>query len=122
MEWLYLVIASVLEVGWIFSLKELSFAAIRKLSIHSFFEQPLESFWCILPLIGYIILGLGNIYFFSLAMKQISASTAFAIWMAITLAGVKFIEVLFYKESIRPSDYIFLTLLLVAIIGLKKNS
>jgi quaternary ammonium compound-resistance protein SugE len=122
MQWFYLVIASVLEVGWIFSLKKLSFAELKKISFQAISNQPAESTWVILPLLGYVLFGLGNIYFFSLAMKHISASTAFAIWMALTLVGVKLIEVIFYKEAIKPLDYFFLGLLLVAIIGLKKSS
>jgi quaternary ammonium compound-resistance protein SugE len=122
MQWLYLVIASLLEIGWIFSLKKLSFAELKKLSAQYISQAPVESALIILPLLGYILFGIGNIYFFSLAMKQISASTAFAIWMAITLAGVKFAEVVFYKEPVRPLDYVFLALLLVAIVGLRKSS
>jgi quaternary ammonium compound-resistance protein SugE len=121
MQWFYLVMASLLEVGWIFSLKKLSFAELKKISLQAISQQPTESAWIILPFLGYVLFGLGNIYFFSLAMKQISASTAFAIWMALTLVGVKLIEVIFYKEAIKPLDYIFLALLVVAIIGLKKS-
>ncbi len=122
MQWFYLIIASLLEVGWIFSLKKLSFVELKKISLHSIAQQPAESAWVILPFLGYILFGLGNIYFFSLAMKQISASTAFAIWMALTLVGVKLIEVVYYKEAMKPLDYVFLGLLVVAIIGLKKSS
>ncbi len=122
MQWLYLFIASLFEVGWIFSLKKLSFAEIKKISFQAISQHPTDNFIILLPLLGYIGFGLANIYFFSLAMKQIPASTAFAIWMALTLVGVKLIEVIFYKEAIKPLDYVFLALLAVAIIGLKKSS
>ncbi|MFM9839888.1 MAG: DMT family transporter [Cyclobacteriaceae bacterium] len=122
MQWLYLIAASLLEVGWIFSLKKLSFTELKKISVQVVSQHPVESAWVILPFLGYVLFGTGNIYFFSLAMKQISASTAFAIWMALTLVGVKLIEVIFYKEAIKPLDYVFLALLVVAIIGLKKSS
>jgi quaternary ammonium compound-resistance protein SugE len=121
MEWLYLIIASILEVGWIFSLKKINFHAIKGISFHLFTEKPTESIGTLLPLVGYAVFGLGNIYFFSLAMKKIPASTAFAVWMAITLAGVKAIEVVFFKEPIKMTDYLFLALLVIAIMGLKKN-
>jgi multidrug transporter EmrE-like cation transporter len=121
MQWLYLIIASVFEIGWIFSLKKLGFAEIRKISFQSLSQQPSESFLTVLPLLGYIGFGLANIYFFSLAMKQIPASTAFAIWMGVTLTGVKLIEVLFFKEVSKPMDYVFLALIALAIIGLKKS-
>ncbi len=121
MQWFYLITASLLEIGWIFSLKRLSFAALKKISFSSLSQTPSESLLILLPLLGYVIFGLGNIYFFSLAMKHISASTAFAIWMGLTLAGVKLVEVLVFKEVTKPTDYIFLALMIVAIMGLKKS-
>jgi multidrug transporter EmrE-like cation transporter len=120
MQWLYLFIASLFEIGWIFSLKKLSFAEIKKISFQAMAQHPTDNLLALLPLLGYIGFGLGNIYFFSLAMKQIPASTAFAIWMGVTLAGVKLIEVLLFKEAIKPIDFLYLGLILVAIIGLKK--
>lgn len=120
MQWLYLFIASLFEIGWIFSLKKLSFAEIKKISLQAIAQHPSDSLAIILPLIGYIGFGLANIYFFSLAMKQIPASTAFAIWMGVTLVGVKLIEVILLKEAIKPIDFLYLGLILVAIIGLKK--
>lgn len=121
MQWLYLFIASLFEIGWIFSLKKLSFAEIKKVSLQAIAQHPTDNLVILLPLIGYIGFGLANIYFFSLAMKQIPASTAFAIWMGVTLAGVKIIEVVFFKEAIRSMDYLFLGLLVIAIIGLKRS-
>lgn len=121
MQWLYLFIASLFEIGWIFSLRKLSFAEIKKISFHAIAQHPTDNLIILLPLLGYIGFGLANIYFFSLAMKQIPASTAFAIWMGVTLAGVKLIEVSFFKEAIKPMDYVYLGLILVAIVGLKKS-
>ncbi len=120
MQWLYLFIASLFEIGWIFSLKKLSFAEIKKVSIQAMTQHPTDNFIVLLPLLGYIGFGLANIYFFSLAMKEIPASTAFAIWMGVTLAGVKLIEVLLFKEAIKPIEFLYLGLILVAIVGLKK--
>jgi len=120
MQWLYLFIASLFEIGWIFSLKKLSFAEIKKISFQAIAQHPTDNLLSLLPLLGYIGFGLANIYFFSLAMKQIPASTAFAIWMGVTLAGVKLIEVLLFKEAIKPIDFLYFGLILVAIIGLKK--
>jgi quaternary ammonium compound-resistance protein SugE len=121
MQWLYLFIASLFEIGWIFSLRKLSFAEIKKISLQAITQHPTENLIVLLPLLGYISFGLANIYFFSLAMKHIPASTAFAIWMGLTLAGVKVIEVFLFKEAIKPMDYIYLGLILIAIIGLKKS-
>ncbi|NOS94380.1 MAG: hypothetical protein HOP30_20900 [Cyclobacteriaceae bacterium] len=121
MQWLYLIIAAFLEVGWIFSLKKMSFAELKKISFQLVIDQPLAASELLLPLVGYILFGLGNIYFFSLAMKHIPASTAFAIWMGLTLAGVKLVEVLILKHETKPIDLVYLAMLVIAIIGLKKN-
>ncbi|MFY8036384.1 MAG: DMT family transporter [Cyclobacteriaceae bacterium] len=121
MQWLYLIISALLEVGWIFSLKKLSFADLKKISLQFVIDQPQTATGLLLPLFGYILFGLGNIYFFSLAMKHIPASSAFAIWMGITLAGVKLVEVLILKNETKPIDLVYLAMLVIAIIGLKKN-
>jgi multidrug transporter EmrE-like cation transporter len=121
MQWLYLFIASLFEIGWIFSLKKLSFAEIKKISFQAIAQHPTDNLVALLPLLGYVGFGLANIYFFSLAMKEIPASTAFAIWMGVTLAGVKMIEVFFFKDAIKPMDFVYLGLILIAIIGLKKS-
>ncbi|MFM8913029.1 MAG: DMT family transporter [Flammeovirgaceae bacterium] len=121
MQWLYLIIAAVFEIGWIFSLKKLSFSQIKKISFQSIAQQPTDNFMILLPLLGYIAFGLANIYFFSLAMKHIPASTAFAVWMGVTLAGVKLIEVVFFQEPIKGMDFVYFALILVAVTGLKKG-
>ncbi len=121
MQWLYLIIAALLEVGWIFSLKKFSFAELKKFSFQLVIDQPQTATGLLLPLVGYILFGLGNIYFFSLAMKHIPASTAFAIWMGLTLAGVKLVEVLILKHETKPIDLVYLAMLVIAIIGLKKT-
>jgi multidrug transporter EmrE-like cation transporter len=41
--------------------------------------------------------------------------------MGVTLAGVKMIEVFFFKDAIKPMDFVYLGLILIAIIGLKKS-
>lgn len=122
MQWLYLIIAALLEVGWIFSLKKFSFVELKKISFQLVIDQPLAAIELLLPLVGYILFGLGNIYFFSLAMKHIPASTAFAIWMALTLAGVKLVEMTFDKQPLRMIELLFLGLILIGIVGLKATN
>lgn len=113
--WLFLLAASVMEMGWIFSLKFLSIDDLKKISWSaSYFRSTV-------PLLGYIGFGLANIYFFSLALKKIPTSTAFAIWTVIVLIGVKLIDTWILKEPSKASDYFFMFLALVAILGLKRN-
>jgi quaternary ammonium compound-resistance protein SugE len=73
----------------------------------------------ILPLLGYIVFGLGNIYFFSLAMREIPASTAFAVWMALALVFTKVIDVAVFQQPYNMQQVIFTLVILIGIAGLK---
>src|SRR5882762_9742600 len=118
MAWIYLLIASLLETGWTFSLKLLDFKKIRLIEWHSFLRRK-ENLIILTPLTGYIVFGLGNIYFLSKAMKVIPASTAMAAWLGVALIGVKLVDVLYFKESFQVSQLFYFSLILVGVIGLK---
>ncbi len=121
MAWIYLFIASLFEVGWMFSLKFISFDKFKTISSQTFSSDPWKVILIILPFIGYVVFGIGNIYCYSISLKTIPASTAFAAWMGVALAGVKLIEIFVFKEPTKTMDYFFLGLMVIAIIGLKKN-
>ena len=121
-NWIYLLIDSLLEVCWTISLKNVSFSKLSTISFAGLQKDTGQTLLIVLPFIGYVIFGVGNVYFFSQAMKVIPASTAFATWMAMTLVGIKLWEVFFMKESTQVSDYFYLALIVIAIIGLKKNN
>ncbi len=73
----------------------------------------------IAPLLGYIIFGIGNIYYFSLAMKHIPTATAFAVWTSISIILIKAAEMLFFNQRISYAEIFFISLITVGIIGLK---
>lgn len=78
--------------------------------------------WAIIaPFAGYVIFGLGNIFFFSLAMKEIPASTALAVWMGTALIGVKLVELFFFKGDLNVYQFFYMALILIGIVGLKRN-
>jgi quaternary ammonium compound-resistance protein SugE len=117
MAWLFLFIASVCEICWIYSLK---FFSWKKLSTFSFSNVfALENLALLLPGLGYVLFGVGNIICFSKAMKSIPASVAFAAWMAVALIGVKIVDVLVLKDSLSLPQIAFMILILIGIIGLK---
>ncbi len=120
-HWLYLLIASILEIGWTFSLKYINVSDLKKISIKTFFSQADKNLFILLPFAGYVLFGIGNIYFFSMAMKQIPASTAFAVWMALALGGIKLIEIVFFKGSSSLPDLVYFSFIIIGIIGLKKD-
>ena len=71
------------------------------------------------PFVGYLVFGLANIYLFSLAIKQISTATAFAVWTAVTLLLIKVAETAFFNQRTSWIEMFFLMLIMVGIIGLK---
>jgi quaternary ammonium compound-resistance protein SugE len=117
-SWIYLVIASCFEVCWIFSLKALDMKKITQIRWATIFSDlaPIQT---LLPLIGYIAFGLGNIYFFSQSMKTIQASTAFAVWMGLALIFSKAFDILVFREAYNIQQIIFTLVVLIGIIGLK---
>ena len=119
--WLYIVIAAVFEACWVYSLKFLSMKAIGGIAVSTMFSE-IAPWKTLMPLLGYIVFGLCNIYFFSMAMKSIPASTAFAVWMALALIFSKLLDVFVFNEAYNVQQILFMGVLLVGIIGLKYYS
>jgi quaternary ammonium compound-resistance protein SugE len=101
MHWIYLIIASTLEIAWIMSLK------------YS------DGFTRIIPLIFYAISGFGSAYFLSLALRSIPLATAYAIWMGIAMIGTTIIGILFLKESTQIIRLLCMLLILCGVVGLR---
>jgi len=116
--WVYLLIAAVFESCWIYSLKFLNMKQILDVKANLLMHDIKE--WKVfLPLAGYIIFGLCNIYFFSMAMKNIPASTAFAVWMALALIFSTLLDIFVFKTSYSYQQLFFTGVVLVGIVGLK---
>ena len=120
MAWINLFIAALFEVGWMFSLKFLSFKKIGGIRWSTFFQNP-AGIVTLIPLLAYLILGLANVYFLALAMKQISTSVAFAVWTGVSLIGLKVIEMTVYKEPYSFKEFVFFALILAGVVGLKSR-
>lgn len=104
MPWIYLLFASILEVGWIISLKE----------THGFTR--------IIPIIFYALFGGSSAYFFSLALKSIPIATAYSIWMGIAILGTSLAGIFYFKEQFEFTKFIFILLIIIGIAGLKFTS
>lgn len=81
--------------------------------------KPEIIFPVIWPFLGYLVFGLGNVYFFAMALKKVPASPAFAIWTALSIILLKLAEMLFYKEKIAFAEMFFMLLIMAGIVGLK---
>jgi quaternary ammonium compound-resistance protein SugE len=116
--WLYLLIASCLEVCWIYSLKFLDMKKIIHIKPATLF-QGYEAWFTILPLVGYIVFGLSNVIFISMGMKTIPPPTAFAVWMGLAMVLSKIVDIFIFKEPYNIPQIIFTVVVLIGIIGLK---
>ena len=67
--WLFLVASAGFQVGWLLSLKE----------SHGFTR--------LVPMIGYVLFGLGSAMCLSRSLQGIPLSTAYAVWTGISVAG-----------------------------------
>jgi quaternary ammonium compound-resistance protein SugE len=120
MAWIYLIIASLFEIAWTFCLKFMDVKKARAIHWQGLFHQR-ENWLILAHFAGYIFFGVGNIIFFSMAMKEIPASTALAVWMGVTLVGVKLIDITMFKEPYDGYQFLYMTLIMVGIVGLKRG-
>ena len=103
MAWILLIIAGVFEIGWPLGFK--------LASMHSKYF-----IW----FIGLSILSMGlSGYFLYLAQKSIPIGTAYVIWTGIGAIGTVLLGILFFHDSANIFRLLFLSLILIGIVGLK---
>ena len=103
MAWILLIIAGLLEIGWPLGFK--------LASMHSKYF-----IW----FIGLSILSMGlSGYFLYLAQKSIPIGTAYVIWTGIGAIGTVLLGILFFHDSANIFRLLFLSLILIGIVGLK---
>jgi len=96
----------------------MSFGALKTVKWQSFYE-PHTDLAVILPFVGYVLFGIGNIYFFSLAIKQVPTAIAYAVWTACTLILIKLSEILFFRQRISFVEVFFMLMIMGGIMGLR---
>ena len=103
MAWILLIIAGLFEIGWPLGFK--------LASMHSKYF-----IW----FIGLSILSMGlSGYFLYLAHKSIPIGTAYVIWTGIGAIGTVLLGILFFHDSANIFRLLFLSLILIGIVGLK---
>lgn len=103
MSWLYLIVASVFEVGW-----PLGF----KLSgVHP------ERFWTFIAL-AIVSMTLSGVFLY-LAQRTIPVSTAYIVWTGIGAVGTFAIGILFFGDSASLLRMFFALMILVGIVGIE---
>lgn len=101
MAWILLIIAGVLETGWAIGLK-----------YTQGFTRPLASVLTIAAIVASMLL-------LGIAVRTLPIGTAYAVWVGIGAAGTAILGVILLGEPASLPRLFFLTLLIVAIVGLK---
>ena len=102
--WILLVIAGLLEVCWAIGLKYT------------------QGFTKLFPSIFTAVTLAASMYLLALAAKEIPIGTAYGVWVGIGALGAAILGIILFQEPVTAGRLIFLTLLLISIIGLKLTS
>jgi quaternary ammonium compound-resistance protein SugE len=101
MAWLWLLIAGLLETGWAIGLK---------------YTDGFTKFWpSALTIAGIVV----SMFLLSVAARTLPIGTAYPVWVGIGAAGAVILGIFVLGEPASAARLFFLTLLLVAIVGLK---
>ena len=101
MSWIYLFVAGVFEIVWAIGLK-----------YTQGFTRPLPS---VITIVGMIV----SFYFLAQATKTLPIGTAYAIWTGIGAVGAITLGVILFKEPIDLPRILFMSLIVIGIIGLR---
>jgi len=104
MDWLYLLLAGILEIGWATGIKYTDGFSKLTPSLITIFLMVL-SFGCL-----------------SIAMRTIPLGTAYAIWSGIGAVGVAALGIFYFNEPSDAARIISILLIVGGIVGLKLAS
>lgn len=104
MNWLFLVLAGLLEVGWAVGLK-----------YSEGFTRPLPS---VLTVIAMVV----GFYLLSLSMREIPLGTAYGIWVGIGAVGAAIAGMVLFEEPVSTLRIVSIVLVVAGIVGLKLSS
>ncbi|WP_246859377.1 DMT family transporter [Spirosoma sp. KCTC 42546] len=118
LSWLYLFGAAACEMAWTYSLKYMRWDDLKALRWTTFYRLD-GGMPALLPWIAYVVFGIVNTVMLAAAMRTISTTTAFAVWMAVSLVFIKAADVIWLKISWSWGELFFILLITVGIIGLR---
>jgi quaternary ammonium compound-resistance protein SugE len=101
MNWIYLFIAGLFEIGWAIGLKYT------------------DGFTKLVPSIMTIIGMVLSFYFLSVSLKSIPIGTAYGIWTGIGAVGTAILGIILFGESKDLIRIFFIILIVIGIVGLK---
>lgn len=101
MNWWILVVAGMLEVGWVIGLK-----------YTEGFSRLWPSIWTVLSMIF-------SVGLLGMAMKSLPLGTAYAVWVGIGAIGIAIMGIILFGESASAIRLVSLLLIFAGIVGLK---
>lgn len=104
MNWVYLIIAGILEVAWAIGLKYT------------------EGWSKLVPSLITASIMIASFYFLSLAVKNLPIGTAYAIWTGIGTVGAAILGMVVFNEPKDLSRILCILLIIAGIAGLKLTS
>ena len=104
MDWFYLFLAGILEIGWAISVKYC------------------DGFTKFGPSAALIFFAAVSFYFLSLAMKTLPAGTAYVVFTAIGAVGAVIYGILFLGESKDIFRLVSIALVIIGTVGIKLAS
>jgi quaternary ammonium compound-resistance protein SugE len=101
MNWLILVAAGLLEIGWAIGLK---------------YTEGFTRLW---PSLGTALAMLLSLGLLGIAMKSLPVGTAYAVWVGVGAVGTAILGIVLFGEPANAARLLSLALILAGIIGLK---
>ena len=101
MAWVILVIAGLLEIGWAVGLK---------------FTQGFTRLW---PSVGTVGAMVASMVLLGIAVRTLPLGTAYAVWTGIGTAGTAILAMILFNEPVTLSRVVFLSMIVLGILGLK---
>lgn len=101
MAWLYLFLAGLTEIGWAIALKY----------SHGFSR--------LIPSVITVVVMILSFYLLARSLESIPIGTAYAVWTGIGIMGTIILGILLFGEPMNLHRLIYLSFILIGIVGLK---
>ena len=101
MNWILLVVAGLLEVGWAIGLK---------------YSEGFTRLW---PSVITVVAMSLSVFLLAVAMRSLPVGTAYAVWTGIGAVGIVILGIALFDESASPARLLCVGLIIAGIAGLK---
>ena len=101
MNWIYLFLAGLCEIGWAVGLKYT------------------DGFSKLLPSVVVIIVSFASMALLAFSVEKLPIGTAYAVWTGIGVVGTFFLGIMLFNEPITFTRVFFVILIILGIVGLR---